>query len=177
VVIGMPSCGKTTVGRLVAGRLGKPFVDLDACIVQRFMEVEAACATSVRDVYRSLGQEAFRRLETETLAEVAESRPGAVLATGGGVPMRAENARLLRSYGLVVYLAVLKETWLRRAREGKGLPSFLSRPGASDDDLDRFFQKRCAVYSRTAHATVTTDHLTPEQAAEAVISLFRDWSS
>lgn len=174
VLIGMPSCGKSTIGRQVAGRLGKPFIDLDECIVERYRRsgnTTAADGASVRDVYRRLGEQAFRRLEAAALAEVVESRPGAVLAPGGGVPMRVENARLLRLYGLVVYLAIPKKTWLQRAREGKGLPAFLAGPDVSDADLERFFQERHNVYRRTAHATVTADRLRPEQAAEAVIRL------
>jgi shikimate kinase len=93
---GFMGAGKTTVGRLLAERLGWPFVDLDT-------EVERAAGMAVREVFAAHGEAAFRELELEALRRTLELDP-AVIATGGGTPTSEPALRLLRAHGLVVWL-------------------------------------------------------------------------
>jgi len=95
-LIGMPGCGKSTVGRLLAQKMGRPFADIDG-------QIEAATGKSIPQVFAEDGEETFRRLETRVLAEEAK-KCGMVIATGGGVVTRPENLDLLRQNSLVVYL-------------------------------------------------------------------------
>jgi shikimate dehydrogenase len=95
-LIGMPGCGKSTVGRLLAEKLGRPFADIDA-------QIEAAAGKKIPRIFAEDGEETFRQLETRVLAEEAK-KSGMVVATGGGVVTRPENFDLLRQNSLIVYL-------------------------------------------------------------------------
>jgi shikimate dehydrogenase len=95
-LIGMPGCGKSTVGRILAQKLGRPFMDIDA-------QIEAAAGKSIPQIFSEDGEETFRRMETRVLAGEAK-KSGMVLATGGGVVTRPENLDLLRQNCLIVYL-------------------------------------------------------------------------
>jgi len=95
-LIGMPGCGKSTVGRLLAQKMGRPFADIDT-------QIEAAAGKPIPQIFAEDGEEVFRQLETRALAEEAK-KSGAVLATGGGVVTRPENLDLLRQNSLIVYL-------------------------------------------------------------------------
>lgn len=96
VLIGMPGCGKTTLGKALADRLGRPFYDADAVLEQR-------TGRSIPEIFRCDGEAAFRALETQTLAELGKGS-GAVIATGGGCVTRPENAPLLRQNGRIVWV-------------------------------------------------------------------------
>jgi len=95
-LIGMPGCGKSTVGRILAKAMGRPLVDIDERIV-------ASAGKSVPQIFAEDGEEKFRQLETRVLGEEAK-KSGMVLATGGGVVTRPENLDLLRQNSLIVYL-------------------------------------------------------------------------
>ncbi len=94
-LVGPRACGKTTVGRMLAKALGRPFLDLD----EEFVETTGR---TIADVVETEGWEGFRELETAVLAAVAET-PGHVVATGGGVVLKARNRELLGT-GVVIYL-------------------------------------------------------------------------
>jgi shikimate kinase len=93
---GFMGAGKTTVGTLLAARLGLPFADLDA-------EIERRAGTTVREIFARGGEALFRRLEYEALAEQA-ARPGVVLAAGGGTVTATASRDLMAATGLVVWL-------------------------------------------------------------------------
>lgn len=93
---GFMGAGKTTVGRLLAHRLGVPFLDLDE-------EIEAEAGMSIREIFAAEGEAAFRRRESEALRRLV-ARPGIVVATGGGTVAQEANARFLHANGLIVWL-------------------------------------------------------------------------
>ena len=94
--IGMPGCGKTTVGNKLSEITGRPFVDVDEEIVKK-------TGKTIPDIFKELGEEGFRKIETEVFAEIA-SRSGQIIATGGGVVTRNENYDILRQHSIVIFL-------------------------------------------------------------------------
>lgn len=96
VLIGMPGCGKTTVGRALAGKLGRTFVDLDGEIVRR-------AGTSIPEIFAREGEAGFRERESALVREFGE-RTGLVVSTGGGVVTRRENYIPLKQNGLLLHL-------------------------------------------------------------------------
>lgn len=96
ILIGMPGCGKSTVGRLVAEQCGKTFVDADAVL-------EARAGRTIPDIFASDGEAGFRALETETLTELGK-QSGLVIATGGGCVTMARNYPLLHQNGSIFWL-------------------------------------------------------------------------
>ncbi len=97
VLIGMPGCGKTTVGGLLAKRLNRPLLDLDACIVE-------AAGKPIPEIFAQSGESGFRDLESRVLAEELAHRNGAVIATGGGAILRDENIRELKRNGRLFFI-------------------------------------------------------------------------
>ncbi len=148
LLVGMPGCGKSTVGRLLAQRLGRELADLDALI-----ETRAGC--TIPELFAQEGEEAFRRLEHTVLEETAR-RSGLVIATGGGVLTRAENWDPLRQNSTVIFLR----------RPVDQLP-VQGRPVSQANDLEQLFRQRLPLYQRAADLEV--DNRTPEDAAEEII--------
>lgn len=147
VLIGFMGSGKTTVGHLLAERLGLPFMDTDLVIEQRTQR-------SVRDIFATDGEPAFRQLEHTVTAELLAG-PDAVLALGGGAALHAGTQRALGGHQ-VVYLKVgYEESMLRVAHDEY-------RPLLRDPDLPGIFQRRLASYHAVATLTVVTDGRRPE---------------
>ncbi|MBO4472177.1 MAG: hypothetical protein J5765_00070, partial [Clostridia bacterium] len=94
-LIGMPSCGKSTIGRALSQKLARPFIDVDEEIVRAH--------GNIPDIFRSEGEEAFRAYECEALAEISKGH-GRVVATGGGAVERERNILNMRQNGVIVYL-------------------------------------------------------------------------
>lgn len=152
-IIGMPGCGKSTIGAALAKRLGKTFVDLDA-------EIERRTGHNIPDIFAQEGEDAFRRYEAETLADVAKQNRQ-VIACGGGVIKSAANVRALRQNGPVL--------WVRRPLEKLatgGRP--LSKGGAALKQLEA---ERTPLYEAAASA-VLDNTASLSQAVEAAAALF-----
>ncbi len=96
ILTGMMGCGKTTCGRALAARLGLEFADMDS-------EIEARAGKTVSAIFAEAGEARFRELET-ACARALGAREGLVVATGGGVVLRAENMQALRRNGVVFFL-------------------------------------------------------------------------
>jgi shikimate kinase len=121
-LIGLMGSGKNTVGARLAERSGLPFYDVDA-------DVEAGYGRTVADVFFIEGEQAFRRLETASIEQIA-TEPDGVVATGGGAIVVAANVSLMRDRGTVVLLDVTAETAAARIADSD------SRPLLSGDALD-----------------------------------------
>lgn len=106
--------GKTTIGRVLAHRLGMSFVDSDH-------EIEARTGVRVPTIFEIEGEEGFRRREVQVIAELAAAG-GMVVATGGGVVLEAQNRQNLKDSGLVAYLNVPPHLLYERTRHDKSRP-------------------------------------------------------
>ncbi len=96
LLIGMPSCGKSTVGRILAEKTGRPLIDTDARIVER-------AGKPIPQIFAEEGEEAFRRMETAVAADFTKLS-GQIIATGGGIVTRPENHDLIRQNSLVIFI-------------------------------------------------------------------------
>jgi shikimate kinase len=147
-VVGMPGCGKSTVGRHLARQLGMRFVDSDT-------EIEKRSGTSIRDMFAVQGEDAFRDLEQqviEDLTQTISAQPGILLATGGGAVLRPSNRDALHSRTHVVYLRATPEELFRRLRHDTHRPLLqVADPLARLRDL---YRERDPLYRRTAHFVV-----------------------
>ncbi len=156
---GFMGAGKSTVGALVAERLGRPFLDLDAVIGER----EGA---SVADIFSARGETGFREAEHAALVALVERGPS-VVATGGGAVLREDNQALLRRHGTVVYLAVSPEEAMARLGDAGDRPLLAGEGLAAARSI---LDSRLALYRATADAVVDTGGRTPAEVAEAVIA-------
>jgi shikimate kinase len=160
VIIGFMGTGKTTVGRLVAQRLGRRFVDLDELIVER-------AGRPIADIFRGEGEGGFRARERHALAQALD-QGDLVLATGGGAACREDNLADMLARGRVVALEATPEEVLRRtgARSGRPLLDGAGDPLAAARDL---LGQREPFYAR-AHHRVDTVGKPPEKVAAAVLA-------
>lgn len=167
-LIGYRGTGKSTIGRLLADRLGRPFIDADDLIVDR-------AGRTIKAIFEESGEPVFRDWEERVLREVANEHPGAILATGGGAILRESNRRLLRSLGLVVWLRAEPEELARRleadAKARHDRPP-LTSAGALQEIRD-VLEFRAPLYRATTHVEVETQGKTP---AEIVDEVLGHWS-
>lgn len=144
--IGLMGAGKTTVGRVVARRLGRPFVDSDH-------EIEARTGARIPMIFEHEGEDGFRQRESAVIDELTQ-RPGLVLATGGGTVMRPQNREWLHTRGIVIYLrATPHDLWLRTRRD-KNRP--LLQTGDPRGKLESLYALRDPLYRECAHFVIET---------------------
>ena len=160
-LVGMPGAGKTVVGRELAGRLGVPFIDLDA-------EIERERGLPVTEIFASEGEAAFRAMEAAMLVKAGAHDPS-VVSCGGGVVLEPANRITLRNTGTVVYLDVPIEQLRARVRPAEDRPLI-----REEGDLERLLEQRGPLYREFAGHVVDGSG-TPGEVAEAIVEELR-WS-
>jgi XRE family aerobic/anaerobic benzoate catabolism transcriptional regulator len=163
-LLGLRGAGKSTVGRAVAERLGRTFVELDA-------RVEEAAGLSLAEIWELHGEAYYRRLEREALAKILDGTPRVVIATGGGIVAEVATWELLRRRALTVWLKARPEVhWERVIAQGD------RRPMANDPlamkRLRQLLSERDGLY-RQAHHTVDTSHEDVENVVARVEAIAR----
>ncbi len=160
VLVGMMGVGKSTVGRMVSAELDRPLFDSDEMIERR-------TGRTVREIWSTDGEAAFRALETETLVEaLAEDEPSVIAAAGGVVLSDRNRAALSGADAHVVWLLADVDVLLDRVRNG------MHRPLLDDDPegtLRRMYVERTPLYQEVADAVVSVDHRSPNDVAKAVL--------
>jgi shikimate kinase len=158
VIVGPPGAGKTTVGRVLARRLGVAFADVDAMIEER-------TGRSIADLFLEDGEDEFRNLERKVVAEALAGHDG-VLALGGGAVLAAETRALLRAHR-VVHLSVGLADGLRRTGMSTARPLLAGvNPRATFKAL---LDARAPLYREVATVHVATDRRSANQVARAVL--------
>ena len=161
VLTGFMGSGKTTIGKLLSERYGYTFIDTDQYI-------EEKCGCTIAELFSKKGESYFRQLETDILKELNASLTHAVLSTGGGLPLREENAAELATLGTVIYLQITPEEVMSR------LSGDNTRPLLSGDDPEQkvrdLLTYRTPLYERAADLTIPVTKLTPEYIVEEIIS-------
>ena len=164
ILVGYRGTGKTTVGRLLAARLGWAFADADDA-------VEAAAGKSVAEIFATESETGFRNREGAALADLC-ARTGCVIATGGGAILRAANRAVLKESGFVAWLTAAPETVWERMRAD---PTTAARrpnltAAGGENEVRTLLATREALYRAVADFTVATDTVSPDAVADAIYS-------
>ncbi|MBE8949870.1 MAG: shikimate kinase [Quinella sp. 3Q1] len=168
ILTGFMGTGKTSLGKLLATRLGRPFVDIDK-------KIEAEQKLSIPKIFERFGEEHFRELEKSAVKELSERR-GLVIATGGGTVKDEENLRLLKSSGVLICLTTEpEEIFARTARRGE-------RPvldGGGNERLEtikKLLAERKKFYDRADYQVDTTEW-SPLQIIDDICKYLRQFRS
>lgn len=146
VLTGFMGCGKSTIGAALAEKYGYKLVDTDQVIEKR-------AGIAISEIFRIKGEAYFRSVETNVLAELNDTLSNTVISTGGGLPLREENQRVLKALGYVVYLNVEAEEVIRR------LSGDTTRPLLQGDDSEKKVRELMAyrrpIYERGADVSIS----------------------
>lgn len=164
VLIGYRGSGKTTVGRLLADRLGVAFVDTDATIVE-------AAGRSITDIFAEEGEAGFRRREREAIlrAIAIENR---VISIGGGAIEDDRSRAALRAFGHVVWLTADSTVLWQRVQGDAGTQA--NRPdlaGGGIAEIEAILSRRLPLYAEAAHSQVVVEGKTPAEIVEEIVRL------
>ncbi|MBE6982689.1 MAG: shikimate kinase [Ruminococcaceae bacterium] len=149
ILIGMPGCGKSTVGKRLAEITGRKFIDADAAITEKV-------GISIPEIFAKGGENAFRSIEISVLSEICKGS-GLVIATGGGCVTKKENYPILHQNGRII--------WLKR--DISALPTD-GRPLSQSNDLTEMYHKRAPLYQSFADLTVD-NNAQQEETAERIL--------
>lgn len=159
VLSGFMGSGKSTVGRVLAEKAGRSFVDLD-----RFIESKEGITVS--EIFTRHGEPYFRELEAQAVKQLS-LKSGLVLAAGGGTLLSGENARVCRTSGVIVFLDASLETIRRRLKNDISRP-LLSQPDR-DEAMERLYRERLEAYRTAADFTVKADGDASEVTAQSIL--------
>ncbi|MFK7159498.1 shikimate kinase AroK [Marinospirillum sp. MEB164] len=152
-LIGPMGAGKSTLGRLLAADLKRPFYDSDLVIEER-------CGASIPWIFDLEGEAGFREREAQMIDELTQQE-GIVLATGGGAILRPENRQHLRERGVVIFLRTTLTQQLARTRKDRHRP--LLQTADPKAKLAQLREEREPLYQATAHLIIDTDQRPPRQ--------------
>jgi shikimate kinase len=163
-LVGMMGAGKTTLGKSLAQRLHREFVDTDRLLVER-------TGVPVATIFEIEGEDGFRRRESALLAEICAADQ-CVVATGGGVVLDEGNRMLMRESGTVVYLRARVESLWERTRHDSTRP-LLATPDPRER-LQQLLEQRDALYCDAAHVIVDTGAQSASSLVNRVMSALRE---
>lgn len=155
-IIGFMGSGKSTIGKLLAKRLGKSFLDLDE-------EIQKETGMSIRQIFEKFGEDHFRKLETIALKK-ATNVGQVVVSCGGGIVEKSENLRILNENFFVVFLDVPFEECYRRIYGDRNRPKL----DANVEQLKLLFNKRKNLYQKVANLTYNVGKDSEQSAAENI---------
>ena len=163
-LIGLMGSGKTTIGQLLAKKIGLPFVDSDH-------ELEQRTGVSVATIFEIEGEAAFRSREASIIEELTQSQ-GIVLGTGGGAILDANSRRVLHERGTVVYLHSTAETSYERVRRNRDRPLLLVTDPLTR--LRQLYEARHPLYLETAHYTIESYRDRPSAVVAEIVQCLED---
>ncbi|MBE8955563.1 MAG: shikimate kinase [Quinella sp. 2Q5] len=149
ILTGFMGTGKTSLGKMLATRLGRPFVDIDK-------KIEDEARLSIPKIFEHFGEEHFRTLERAAVKELSERR-GLVIATGGGTIKDEENLRLLKSSGVIIGLTTEPEEIFRRTMRRGERPVLDGGGSERLDTIRKLLAEREKFYARADYRIDTTD--------------------
>jgi shikimate kinase len=162
-LVGYRGTGKSTAGRILADRLGWPFVDTDEQIVTR-------CGISIAEIFSQQGEQVFRDLESQVVADLSDG-VSRIVALGGGAVLREPNRQHMRRWGPVVWFRCRPDTIARRLRSDP--TTALQRPSltalGTEDEIQHVLAERLPLYSAISTHHVDTDQLSVEEIVEWIL--------
>ena len=168
ILIGFRGTGKTTIGKMLAQRLGKEFVDADEYLEQKE-------GKTVKDIFAEGGEKLFREIETQIIAELCLS-DNRVVATGGGAILREENVRALKKSGIIILLEADTDTIYKRIHRNttteQRRPSLTNRNAY--EEIEYLLEYRGPLYDRTADFVINTTNMSANDAANKIITFLRN---
>ena len=163
VLCGFMGCGKSTIGKLVAKKTHREFIDLD-----RFIEEKQGM--SIREIFETYGEDYFRNCETDAISELV-NKNDVVLALGGGAVLKNTNVELLKSSGKIIFLDVTANTVFSR------LKNDTSRPLLNTEDklaeITKRLNDRLPIYTTVADKIIDANSKTKEAIATEIIDFFK----
>jgi len=159
-LIGFMGSGKSTVGKILAEKLGLIFIDLDK-VIEMDQEKE------ISNIFKIHGEKYFRELETRVIKRIYKNK-NCVFACGGGVVKRKENMDLIRKNSLVVYLNVLIDDIIYRLKEAKGRP--LVDVENKEETIERMMEERDILYRKYANIIINNDNDNPDRTVDKILS-------
>jgi shikimate kinase len=166
-LIGFMGTGKTTVGRILAQKLGKEFIELDVLI-------EKEAGKSISAIFRDDGEIAFREKEIEVTRQIADKK-NAVIACGGGIVLNRINIDRLEKECVIVCLTASPPVILERTGDGTGRPLLMVKGRASR--IEQLLKMRQYYYKEAADIMVNTSRLTPEGVVRRILEKVRKYEN
>jgi len=164
ILIGFMGSGKTSAGRLLAERLHYDFKDTDDMI--GVLE-----NTTIANIFRLHGEDYFRELETNLLLSIKDSMKRTVLSTGGGMPIRERNRKLLKEMGHVVFLRASCDTIIKRVSGDTSRP--ILKKGNLNETVERLLAVRTPYYEEAADVIIDTDNKSIYRIVDEIIEIIK----
>ncbi len=169
ILIGLRGSGKSTVGRILAERLGWAYFDTDTLVQER-------AGLTIRELFEQHGEAEFRRLESAVVQECVEGDQ-AVTATGGGAILNPDNITAMKRNGFVVHLSAdPSELWHRISQDTSShaaRPKLLPSADSGIDELKKLMLARAGMYAKARDVEVDVEDRSPDEIADAVLVLMR----
>lgn len=156
-IIGFMGTGKTTVGKLLAEKIKRPFYDTDHWIEQKTEKNIAA-------IFQEKGENYFRQLETIALQSLPNEN--AVISTGGGIILQKVNLSFMLQHGIVIYLHTSFQEIIRRLKKDSGNRPLIFKK--TKEEIYYLFKSRESLYEK-AHLRIKTDNRTPNEITEEIV--------
>lgn len=163
VLIGFMGTGKTTIGRLLAQRLGRPFIDSDR-------KIEYENGMSIREIFEAYGENYFRQKERIAIAKLSRYN-NAVIATGGGVVLSSENMSRLKRNGVIITLTASTEVILERTSRRNTRP-LLDNLEKREQVVNKLLKDRAELYHK-ADYSIDTSNSSPQQVINEIMFFLR----
>ncbi len=148
ILIGFMGCGKSTVGVRLSYHLRLPFLDTDKLCEQKM-------GKTIREAFEQDGEPFFRKTETEVITDLADRKDANIIATGGGLPLREENRKILKDVGLTFYLRATPETIFDRIGHDTKRPLLLCEDPKSR--IESLMKERDPLYTAAADHVIDVD--------------------
>ena len=164
VLIGFRGTGKSTVGKLLAKHLKRDFIDSDKYI-------ESSTGKAIKSIFEDDGEEGFRKIEADTIAELSKA-DNKVISAGGGVVLREENIKNLKDNGFLILLEATPEIIYSRIAQDEKTTQ--QRPSLTDkkplDEIKHLIEQREDAYKSAADFTINTSHISCEDIVNEIIT-------
>jgi shikimate kinase len=162
-LIGFMGVGKTTVGKIVANKLNYKFIDTDS-------EIESKSKMKISEIFVRLGENHFRKLETNLLNDIIKSENNIIISTGGGMPIFNNNIKLLKENGISIWLKADDKKILSNLQHDKTRP--LLNKNKKEEIIKEMLKQRSKMYSM-ADYTISVDEKNIQQVVNDILGVLK----